>query len=216
MGSNVAEADEKKAGKRLTPKQWGEIEALWEAGDVTLDDLAKRYGKPRSTFSRHFDKHKIVKGSAADENKTAVKEEVKKVAIDEATVLAGRIRETKEEHYKMAAGIAKLTWGEILKAKQDGQPVAVAMNNLKALESAMNVLTKARNERWAVLGLDKESYVDEEGLPELLISELTAEQIEEMRNRDESDIDYDISKITQGGEEQFSGEDDDVVEEGGE
>jgi hypothetical protein len=58
------------------------------------------------------------------------------------------------------------------------------MNNLKALETAMTVLLKARQERWAVLGLDKADYIDEEGLPELHISELTALEIEDLRNRE--------------------------------
>ena len=48
----------------------------------------------------------------------------------------------------------------------------------------MSVLKKAREERYAVLGLNREDYVDEEGLPELVISELTEEQVEQLRARD--------------------------------
>jgi hypothetical protein len=172
---------------RLTPKQWAEAEALWESGEVTLEDLAARFGKHRSAFSAHFKAKGIEKGKKKEEHKAAVKEEVTKAAIDDATVLAARIKETKEEHYKMAAGLAKLSWNEILLAKSEGRAVSTALNNLKALDAAMTVLKKAREERWAVLGLDRDDAMDEDGLPDLVISELTAEQIEALRERDEDD-----------------------------
>ena len=72
----------------MTPRQWAEAEALWEAGEVTLDDLAARFDKDRSAFVRYFKKHGIVKGSRAAARKEEVKEAVAAAGIDEATVLA--------------------------------------------------------------------------------------------------------------------------------
>ena len=199
---------------RLTPKQWAEAEALWESGEVTLDDLAAKFGKDKSAFSRHFDKNGIKKGAKRDEHKKRVADEVTKAAIDDATVLAARIKETKEEHYKMFAGLAKLTWAEILAAKKDGKPVAIAMHNLKALDAAMTVLKKAREERYAVLGLDRSDFVDENALPELVISELTADQVEQLRNRNFTEMD-ELTAVSAGSDEEESagGEGDDVIEE---
>jgi hypothetical protein len=176
--------EEGKKGIRLTPKQWAEAEALWATGDVTLDNLAKKFGIAGQSIHRHMKAKGIEKGANAEKHKKKVAEAVAAAAVDDATITAARIRETKEEHYKMSSAIAKLAWQEILTAKQNGSPVSVAMNNLKALDNAMNVMTKARMERWAVLGLDRADYVDEDGLPELLISELTADQIQELRERD--------------------------------
>lgn len=202
-------AVEGKKKRRLTPKQWAEAEALYESGEMTQTEIARKFDiTPQSVFT-HMKGKGLVAGSKAQEHKKRVAEEVTKAAIDDATIHAGRIRETKEEHYKMSAGIAKLAWSEILKAKSEGAPVSVAMNNLKALDAAMNVLTKARMERWAVLGLDRDVDLDEDGLPELLISELTAEQIEELRQRDFSEFE----ELPEDGEGQVSGEDE-VVEEG--
>lgn len=197
----------------LTPKQWAEIEALWESGEVIYEDLVKKYGKSISTYERHFKKHGIVKGAKAAATKKLVEEKMKAVAVDEAQVIALRIKETKEEHYKMAAALSKLTWQEILKAKQDGAPVAVALNNIKALDAAMNVLSKARAERYAILGLDRPDAVDPDELPELIISELTAEQIEELRNRDIDELTGlpTNQNLTQPGDDE---DDDAVVEEG--
>jgi hypothetical protein len=196
---------------RLTPKQWAEAEALWESGEVTLADLAARFGKHRSAFSAHFDKKGIKRGAKKAEHAAAVKEAVTTAAIDDATILAARIKETKEEHYKMASGLAKLSWNEILLAKQDGRPVATALNNLKALDAAMTVLKKAREERWAVLGLDREDAMDEDGLPELIISELTAEQIEALRSREEDD-DLKLPDDQAELEAELADLDDDIIE----
>ncbi|MFT4064284.1 hypothetical protein [Paraburkholderia sp.] len=196
---------------RLTSRQWAEAEALWESGDVTYAQLTARFGKHKSTFVDHFRRKGVRRGSKKEEHAAAVKEEVKKASIDEATVLAARIKETKEEHYKMASGLAKLTWNEILKAKADGLPFGSVLNNLKSLDSAMTVLKKAREERWAVLGLDKDTGLDEDGLPELVISELTADQIEALRNRDEEDMgESEIDTVNA----ELDDLDDEVVEEG--
>lgn len=203
----------KKPGTRLTPKQWAEAEALWESGEVTLDDLASKFGRHRSNFSRHFDKLGIKRGAKADAHKKKVHEAVTAAAVDDATVTAARIKETKEDHYKMSSSLAKLVWSEILTAKQGGNPVAVATANLKALDLAATALKKLREERWAVLGLDKTDYIDEDGLPELMISELTAEQLEELRNRDEADLGLSAGTAVQDTDESDDQDDDDEVVE---
>lgn len=191
---------------RLTTRQWAEAEALYSLGDASLAALAKKFGVQLQTVFQHMKRKGVKRGSKAEEHHKRVVEDVQKAAITDASVMAARIKETKEDHYKMAAGLAKLTWNEILKTKQDGVPVAAAMNNLKALDSAMSVLKKAREERYAVLGLDREDFVDEDGLPELVISELTADQVEQLRaTRDDSFDDLPTDPI-QGG-------DDDVVVE---
>lgn len=175
--------------RALTSRQWAEIEALWESGEVAYADLIARYGKCQSTYERHFKKRGLVKGVKAGLIKKKVEETLAENAALEAGVLAARIKETKEQHYKMAAGLATLTWAEILKTKQDGTPVAIALSNLKALDTAMNVLKKAREERYSVLGMDRPDAVDPDELPELVISELTADQVQELRERDHHDLD---------------------------
>jgi predicted DNA binding protein len=178
--------EDKRNNNRLTPKEWAEAEVLWASGEWTEPQIGKKFGITTQAIHTHMKKHGVKKSSLAEEHKKRVLEEVTRQATMEASVAAARVRETKEEHYKMSSAIAKLAWNEVLTAKQNGSPVSVAMNNLKALDAAMNVMTKARQERWAVLGLDRPDAVDTDSLPELLVSELTAEQIEALRNRDDS------------------------------
>lgn len=226
--ATAAEDEQKtaKPKKRLTPRQWAEAEALWASGDITLSGLCEKYGLQKNAFIRHFNKAKIKKGEKAKEIRAAAEDAVNNAAKEEAAILAQRIRETKEEHYKMAAGLAKLTWAEIIQAKQAGTPFGAVINNVKALELAMNALKKAREERYACLGLDRDDYVDEEALPDLVIQELTPEQIEQLRERDalmamEMGLDVDVvrpdkSVVDTGAEESddTEDEDDEIVEEG--
>ncbi len=174
---------------RLTEKEWVKAEALYETGEMTQEEIAKKFNVHVATVRRRFSKNGIKAGSKAAAIKEKVNDQLGKERAAEIGLLLGRIRETKEEHYKMASGLAKLTWAEVLKAKQDGSPVSVAMNNLKALDTAMSVLKKAREERYAVLGLNGDEGDDDDLLPQLVVQELTEEQVEELRNGQDDDLD---------------------------
>lgn len=177
---------EETANKRRYPSAsaWAEAEALWASGDVTLEDLAKKVGVSATSVSLHMKKHKVTKGEKAKEHSERISKQVADDILNEGTVHSQRIKETKEEHYKMASGLARLTWGEIVTAKNNGGGYAAIQQNLKALEIATNVLAKIRQERYAVLGLDKPDAVDATQLPELVIEELTADQVQQLKDRD--------------------------------
>lgn len=204
-----ATEDAKEKFNRLTPRQWASVEAAYMAGTMTQQRLAEKFGVSKRAIQRHMTNKKIVAGGKAEEHREAVINEIGKSQIDDAQVLAARIRETKEEHYKMVAGLGKLTWAEVLKAKSDGAPISVAMNNLKALNEAIKNIKMVREEKWAVLGLDKDTFIDEDGLPALVISELTAEQVEALRNRDHTEFDELPEEATPDG----NGLDDEIIEE---
>lgn len=205
-----------RSSKRMRPAQWAEAEALWESGQVTLVDLAKKFDKAEETFSRHFKKKGLKKGAKKDEHAEKVKEKVADAIADDATVLASRIRETKEEHYQMARAIGKLTWREVLKAQTAGS-VAASTPEFKSLKEAMTVLKLVREERWAVLGLDNPDTENDANLPDLVIQELTADQIEAMQEEQEKDLalqslNLDESRAPESDEDED--DDDLVVEEG--
>lgn len=206
------------AKKRLTPAEWAEAEALWQSGTVVYDDLEKKYGVAVSTFQRHFKNRGVVKGSRADLTKKAVEDKLKAAALDDATILAARIKETKEQHYTMATNLGKLIWNEILEAKKASTEVSVKINNIKTLKEAAQGLALVRAERYAVLGLDRPDAVDPDELPELVVAELTQEQITELRDRDTQELDEIMppKKGDAGDDDDDEDIDDgpDVVEEG--
>jgi len=204
-----------RSSKRMTPAQWAEAEALWESGQVTLVDLAKKFDKAEETFSRYFKKKGMKKGAKKEEHAEKVKERVADAIADDATVLASRIRETKEEHYQMARAIGKLTWREVLKAQTAGS-VAGSTAEFRSLREAMTVLKLAREERWAVLGLDNPDTENDANLPDLVIQELTAGQIEAMQADQEQDLALQSLNLEEDPmlNEDDDGDEDDVVMEG--
>ena len=210
----IKEAKAAEAARRrvFTPKQWSEFEAVYAAGGATYADLVAKHGGSVSMFERHFKKAGIIKGSAIAATKVKIAEKLEVASIDEATVLASRIRETKEQHYTMASNLGKLLWNEVLQTKKDGNPVSVAMMNIKALREVINGLSTVRTEKYSLLGLDRPDAVDPAELPELVISELTAEQIKELRDRDHSELD-DISPTVIANGDESEDDDDAVVEE---
>jgi hypothetical protein len=202
----------------MTSRDWARCRALWERGDTTYKELCARYGRSYKSFERHFKKHGIVKGAKAAALKEKVAEAMAVEDVNDAQLLAMRIKETKEEHYKMASALGRLSWNEILQAKKDGRAVSTALANLKALHAATVNLKIVREERFAILGLDRTDAVDLDQIPELIIRELTAEQIEELRKRDHTeaeDLPTTPHNPSAGEEEPEEPEDDDdaVIEE---
>lgn len=181
--------ERRKTFEPLNGRQWAEADALWETGESTLSALGRRFDRDPSLFANSFKLRGIVKNSASKEIAVRVKAEIQNLAVGEASILAARIKETKEEHYKMSSGLAKLTWSEMLRAKTENLPFSAVLNNLKSLDMAMTILKKAREERYSLLGMNDDNYLDVESLPDLVIKELTADQVDMLRNRDKLNID---------------------------
>ncbi len=189
-----------------TMKEWAKAEALWATGDVTLEELAGIVGVSMTSISLHMKKKGITKGERAKDISKKVAERVAEDAIADVALHTQRIRETKDEHYRMAQRIAALTWNEIVTAKQSRTPFAAITPNLKSLETAMNILQKAQSSRWTVLGLDRPDMVDADQIPELVISELTADEIQQLRDRDfGNNFDFDDDTVTEIDEDQNVG-----------
>jgi hypothetical protein len=185
-------AKAKKPVRRLTVSQRAEAIALWEAGEITLEGLAKKYGKSRQAFIRLFDKEGVKKGSKSAETTKRVTDAVEAGLTDNAAETAKRIRDTKEEHYRMSSTLAKLTWKIIADAQTKGEAIGTKLNDMKALQMASNVLKTVREERYAVLGLNEKVHDDDTPLPDLVIRELTEEQIKIMQQTPEGDPDGDL------------------------
>lgn len=171
---------------RLSPAQWREIDMLWESGEVTLTTLSERYGKTRECFVAHFKKYGVVKGARKDEIRRAAEEIKKEAQSAEQRVLSERIKQTKEDHYKMSEAIGRLAFNEILKARKDGKPFRTVQQDIKTLLLTAETLKKVREERWITLGLDKD-VIDEETLPELVITTMTQDQCEQLREEQQED-----------------------------
>lgn len=174
--------------RTLTPKQRAEAVALWRGGGVTLDDLAKKFGRRPETFSRLFKKLGIEKGSA-------VKEEAKKLEAAAAEAAKSSIEETlrriakvKDDHFQMANGLAKLAWAEIVRARQAELPLHTLKETMATLKMASDVINNSRKELYEILDVEKhEAKEDEDDLPDLTVRELTPGEVQQIQNQSADD-----------------------------
>lgn len=170
--------------RRLTPKEWAKAEAMYESGEYTLEAIASEFGVHTLTVQRHMAKEGIEKGSRADEVKRRVVEKMNEEIDEDAEILKKRIRETKEQHYRLNQAIDLGIQHEIVSAKQEGRAPASAINNVKALKLMAETLKITRENRYVVLGLNDES-LDTEELPTLEIREMFDYEIAEIRDAQE-------------------------------
>jgi hypothetical protein len=180
------EADEstaKRRYKKLTPTQRAEAIALWKQGDVTMDELVDRYGCTEAALRRLFMVEKVKKGEGAREveaKRIAVMQEAMQL---EPGVHAQRVYETKDETYQVLRSLRKLVIGTLIEAKRAGKPLGAVQNDMKAIREAAAAVKICREEAFAVLGI-REGEGTEEALPELHITGLDDEQIEQLRAED--------------------------------
>ena len=195
--SEHAKVAKPRRGKHLTETQKAELITLWKAGAVTLEDLAKRYKSSTATIKRTISLAGAKKGEDAADARKQVEEKIRAAIIDDASIVAQRIHDTKEEHYKMSTGLAKLTWNLIAEARQNKVPMGALKNDMQALKSAADVLKITREERYTTLGIRDEEDLEDKPMPELKICELTAEDIKEMHKtqvqEDLGELDMELS-----------------------
>lgn len=187
--------------KQLTSSEKAEAIALWRAGSVTLDDLAKKFNRDRTTFSRLFNNVGVMKGEAREEHEKKVTETVEAAALGEAALIAQRIRDTKERHYRLAELIEKLMSDLIIKAKKENRAIGTVAGDLKALQYAIQTAKAAREEKYAVLGLNEKEADDTGELPDLVLQELTAEDVKKMHQSqlaEDEDFDMSIGNFDEG------------------
>jgi len=190
--------DEKKS-KRLTPAEWAEIRNLYEMGMMKAKDLAEKYGVSRSAISQYFTKHGVTWNSRKEEMEKKVEESV----ITFAMKRKQRIEETKTQTYELDAAINAFSRKLLADAIKGSIPLSTREKELKALHKLAVVNTLTRQGRYAVL--DAEREIDEAELPEIRIRDLSKEEIERLREKDEDELEDLLS---------IGGDDDEVVDEG--
>ena len=183
--SEIEKAPEKKRrpNRPLNEKQKAEAIALWQSGSVSLSDLETKFKKDRTTFLRLFKDAGVSKGETAEDTAKQVKQAVEQAIIADASVTATRIRETREDVYRMATGIRRLVWATLLKARNEGLPVATVASDMKALQLAANTIKITREERYVALGIREDDDNEDKPLPDLVVQELTVEDIKQMHEQ---------------------------------
>lgn len=185
-------SDEK---RQLTPRDWAEIEEKWSLGDTTLEQLSTDYKVSVAHLSRSLAERGVKKGSKAAEVKLAIQEAVHEQHVTDAVEQMRRIEETKDEHYKYAKTLAALAFRLVAKQIQNKQSISAVKDDVKTVREALQALQIARNERWAVLGLDQDPDTGEESTT-LIVQEMTQGDLQAVRDRHKNaGIDEDVAEV---------------------
>lgn len=192
-------------GKKLSVKEWTEIEELWASGEVTLAELAEKFGMNASYLSQALAKRGIEKGSKADLYKEKYVEAIEEELVSDAAMNIRRIKETKDEHYQYSRTIAKLIYARVAQAVRDAVPVSTAKDDILTLKNAMSALQLARVDRWAITGLDKEPDAGDE-IPVLPIEEFTDEEIKQLQQQQDAELGLGQESVEQISKELTGGE----------
>lgn len=213
-GGNVVPAPRKSGrpkgskSKQLTPRQQAEAAALWSTGDVTLEDLAKRYGKTWETFQRLFERKGIKRGSKAAEVVAKAEEAVHREMLSDPSALAAKIKSAKDDSERFYTTVRKLTMHEIITAKKNNVPLGTIVPNLKALELAARIAKSTQEGQFNVLGISTAPVEDENDIPELRIAGLSTEQINDLRSQVQQKDPDDLEGLESDTDEIDPGDDD--------
>jgi hypothetical protein len=178
---------------RLSPHDWAEIEELWESGAVTLQQLSERFLVSVSHLSRGLTRRGAAKGAKSKPLVDAAKERIHETLVDATSEKMKRVAETKNDHYKYAQTLSKLVFQLIAQKVQSRESISGAREDIKTIKDALTALSIGRDERFRVLGLDKDVDTGDE-VPALIVTEMTQDQIEAVKNRHDAELGTDLSE----------------------
>ena len=178
--------------KTVSAVEWAKAESMWKLGTAKQKELASMLGVSMTAVAQHMKRKNIIRGSESDKLREKLERETERKELSKVEIKAQRIEDTRDQHYKYADNIAKLTWREIQTAMEEKRQFSSIEGNLKSLDRAITIFGKARMERFISLGIDGVELETDE-IPSLEISELTAEQIEELRDKQELEYSLEIN-----------------------
>jgi hypothetical protein len=203
-----------KHGKRLLSSDWLEICEMARAG-VPVAKIAFAHKVSAQIIYRGLKKRRVILGSGVA---TAAKVEDDK----ERAELIARIKKTRDADYRYTEYLVERGLRIQMQAQKDGLSPRVTYDDIKALKLTMDLVRAGTDNKWRILGLDKENEDADKELPELPIREMTEEEITSQRDRqllDDAELEAleeslaagggedDLDSIIEGEEEDIGGDD---------
>ena len=162
--------------------------------------------------------------AAGAEMAAVVQKEIFKEELGDQDTLVFRARETRETAYTNAVKVEGLVMAQLALAQKNPTLAFKAATAVKMLALAAATLERTQAVKLRALGLDKENALPEE-MPELIIRDLSKEELTALQERNESDEGGDLgipiapASTDSGfgdGEIREIDESDEIVVEGGE
>jgi transposase len=180
----VVSAPAPEAGKKfrqMTERERRKACELYARGDATREQLAKRYGVTTSAIDKMLASRGVTKGMKSDEVARKVSAALDQKTVDEVNETVERTRKTRDDSYRLFTAINTLAAQAINKARTEGRSLATTTGEMRALRFAAETAKLAMEGRFLALGIDPLEAKDADDLPDLRVTELTRDEIEQRR-----------------------------------
>lgn len=177
-----------KGKSHMTKAQRAECTMAWRLGTASPKDLAKRFNVTERAIYAYFKARNIKHGDLANRQVKAAEE----VATVDPKIQAQRVKDTKDETYKLLTWIRKLIQNELVKTTQAGKSIGSVLNEIRTLKEAAAAVKVTREEIYVLLGI-KEGDLGSEDLPELRIRGLSEDEILQLQQENQDDLEGDLA-----------------------
>jgi hypothetical protein len=176
--------------RALTIPQKAEAVALWRAGAITLDGLAKKFKKRPETFSRLFTRMGVEKGSGEAAAMREAEKAVSSKTVTDLEVTLDRIAKTRDTHYRMSSQIALMAFADLQRHKRAELDIAKLKDSMSVYKMLSEIVGNSRKELFEVLNVEQHSKNEDlDDLPDLTVRELTQDEVATLRDAPEVDLD---------------------------
>jgi IS30 family transposase len=176
--------------RKLTPAQYEEAKQLFRLGEMSVEQIAVKFGVHKKTIQRRFDKDKVeVDAKAvADDARRQIEEQKKRAATGQLKDQA-LIKETKDTHYKVARSLTAVLMTKIKTQFDKKERLGIIHDDVKVLKLALEANELARKSRYAILNIDGESD-NAQDYTELPILEVTDEEARSLAMQRNDGLDF--------------------------
>lgn len=194
-------------GKRLTPREYRTACQMWESGEYTLKKIAEHFGILPNGLSVRFRKDGIVKGAQAEKHDKAVAASIQKDTAKSAMETRKVVAELQQNNLTWLDQITKRTLLIAAQASKDNVPLGMFKDDVKVLKDMSDIISKNYGTAAQILRIDEIAEAQED-LPTFKVHEMTADDVEEIRQSQREQL----NEFTVGGSDDE--EDNDIVEHG--
>lgn len=196
----------KGSGKRLTPREYRTACQMWESGEYTLKNIAEHFGILPNGLSVRFRKDGIVKGAQAEKHDKAVAASIEKDTARSAMETRKLVSELQKNNLTWLDQITKRTLLIAAQASKENMPLGMFKDDVKVLKDMSDIISKNYGTAAQILRIDEIAEAQED-LPTFSVHEMTAEDVEAIRQNQREQLEEFTIKPSQESED-----DDDIVE----
>lgn len=183
--------------KRLSPQEYSKAKQMWASGRYNLAQISAELGVSAQALQRRFSRDDVRKGQDNEKHDKAIKESLENSIIADSQETARLISERKRVALLYPEQLEKRLMFVIAKATKDGLPLAAVHADIKAINDAIKGVDMVYNLASRVLGIERIEDQDKP-LPVLRIQEMTADDIESVRQRQREAMDEACAPLIEG------------------